>query len=57
MESFEHQVNKRLNQARDKAGNIALNNLDKDNRLVAMVNSGSKGNTNNISQIMACCGQ
>jgi len=57
MESFEHQVNKRLNEARDVSGNIALDNLDKDNRLVNMVKSGSKGNTNNISQIMACCGQ
>mmetsp|Transcript_29490 Transcript_29490/g.39227 ORF Transcript_29490/g.39227 Transcript_29490/m.39227 type:complete len:562 (+) Transcript_29490:326-2011(+) len=57
MESFEHQVNKRLNEARDVSGGIALKNLDKDNRLVNMVKSGSKGNTNNISQIMACCGQ
>ena len=43
--------------ARDKAGGTALDNLDKDNRLVNMVVSGSKGNTNNIAQIMACCGQ
>lgn len=57
MESFEHQVNRRLNAARDEAGNLALDNLDKDNRLVNMVISGSKGNKNNISQIMACCGQ
>lgn len=57
MESFEHQVNRRLNAARDEAGNIAIKNLDSDNRLVNMVVAGSKGNTNNISQIMACCGQ
>ena len=50
-------MNKRLNEARDVSGGIALKNLDKDNRLVNMVKSGSKGNTNNISQIMACCGQ
>ena len=49
MESFEHQVNKRLNAARDDAGKIALNNLDKDNKLVNMVVSGSKGGNNNIS--------
>ena len=49
MESFEHQVNKRLNEARDVSGNLALKNLDKDNRLVNMVKSGSKGNNNNIS--------
>ena len=57
MESFEHQVNKRLNKARDEAGNLCLDNLSKHNRLVNMVKSGSKGNNNNISQIMACCGQ
>ena len=57
MESFEHQVNKRLNEARDVAGRLCLDNLHKDNRLVNMVKSGSKGNNNNISQIMACCGQ
>ena len=57
MESFEHQVNKRLNKARDEAGTLCLNNLSKHNRLVNMVKSGSKGNENNISQIMACCGQ
>lgn len=57
MESFEHQINKSLNAARDEAGSLALKNLDKDNRLVNMVVSGSKGNNNNISQIMACCGQ
>lgn len=49
METFEHQVNKRLNAARDTSGTIALENLDKDNRLVNMVKSGSKGNNNNIS--------
>lgn len=57
IESFEHQVNRRLNAARDEAGRIALKALDSDNRLTNMVVAGSKGNTNNISQIMACCGQ
>ena len=46
-----------MNAARDEAGTIAIKNLDSDNRLVNMVVCGSKGGTNNISQIMACCGQ
>ena len=57
MESFEHRVNQKLNSARDEAGKIALEALPKTNRLVNMVNAGSKGNNNNISQIMACVGQ
>ena len=56
-ESFEHQVNKLLNQARNDAGQIALKSLEKTNRLKNMVIAGSKGNDNNISQIMACVGQ
>jgi len=57
IESCEFKVNSILNDARTKAGNIALGDLPMDNRLLAMVRSGSKGNDNNISQIMACCGQ
>ena len=57
MESFESKVNQTLNQARDIAGNIALNVLSSWNRLKAMVYSGSKGSNLNISQIMACVGQ
>jgi len=56
-ESFEVQVNKKLNDARDKSGNIALEGLSADNRLAAMVQAGSKGSNINISQIMACVGQ
>ena len=57
IESCEFKVNSILNDARTKAGNIALGDLPMDNRLLNMVRSGSKGNDNNISQIMACCGQ
>ena len=56
-ESFEHQVNKILNQARNDSGQIALKSLASHNRLKNMVIAGSKGNDNNISQIMACVGQ
>jgi DNA-directed RNA polymerase II subunit RPB1 len=57
MESFEHRINMKLNQARTDAGRIALDDLPPSNRLVNMVNAGSKGSDNNISQIMACVGQ
>ena len=55
-ESFEVQVNKRLNDARDKSGNLALDGLVPSNRLRNMVIAGSKGSNINISQIMACVG-
>ena len=56
-ESFEAQVNKRLNDARDKSGNLALDGLSQANRLINMVTAGSKGSNINISQIMGCVGQ
>ena len=46
-----------MNDARDKSGNIALEDLSNHNRLRNMVRAGSKGNNINISQIMACVGQ
>jgi DNA-directed RNA polymerase II subunit RPB1 len=57
LESYEFMVNLNLNNARDKAGNYALENLSTWNRLKAMVTAGSKGSNLNISQIMACVGQ
>lgn len=57
MESFEAEVNGVLNNARNDAGNIALEALDSSNRLKGMVFAGSKGSNMNISQIMACVGQ
>ena len=48
-ESFEAQVNKRLNDARDKSGNLALDGLSQANRLINMVTAGSKGSNINIS--------
>ena len=57
MESFEFEVNRILNDARDYAGNTALRDLYQWNRLKAMVTAGSKGSNLNISQIMACVGQ
>lgn len=56
-ESFEASVNKKLNDARDKSGNLAVDGLSSSNRLINMVVAGSKGSNINISQIMACVGQ
>uniref|UniRef100_K3ZN27 DNA-directed RNA polymerase subunit n=1 Tax=Setaria italica TaxID=4555 RepID=K3ZN27_SETIT len=57
MESFENQVNKVLNKARDDAGSSAQNSLSESNNLKAMVTAGSKGSFINISQMAACVGQ
>lgn len=54
---FETQVNNILNGAADEAGKVGLKSLGKDNRFVSMVNSGSKGNTLNISFMTSCLGQ
>jgi len=49
LQSFEADVNKTLNDARDKSGNIALDGLSASNRLRNMVTAGSKGSNINIS--------
>jgi len=56
-EGFEAQINEALRSALSLAGELALENLDPWNRLGNMVGCGSKGSTQNISQIMACVGQ
>ena len=56
-EFFEHKVNQELNKAITEAGKIGIQNLDEKNRATNMVNAGSKGNTLNISQMIACVGQ
>ena len=54
---FESKVNSLLNKTIKDTGSIALNNLDPKNRVLYMVNSGSKGKPTNISQMVACLGQ
>ena len=54
---FENQVNNILNKARDESGRVARDSLDKDNRFLMIVKSGSKGNMLNISQMIAGLGQ
>ncbi|KAK6461333.1 DNA-directed RNA polymerase II largest subunit [Scheffersomyces coipomensis] len=56
-ESFEHNVSRVLNQARDTAGRSAEMNLKDINNVKQMVTSGSKGSFINISQMSACVGQ
>ncbi|EGG15801.1 RNA polymerase II largest subunit [Cavenderia fasciculata] len=57
LESFEKEVNRVLNTARDDAGTSAQKSLQESNNVKAMVNAGSKGSFINISQMMACVGQ
>lgn len=56
-ESFETEVNKELNGARDRSGSSAQKSLPKSNNIKRMVSAGSKGSYINISQICACVGQ
>ena len=53
----EHEINHRLNQARDGMGRAAINTIKRDNRLFRMVSCGVKGSMMNILQIMAMVGQ
>jgi hypothetical protein len=48
------QVNRILNDARDKTGGSAKKSLTEYNNLKAMVVSGSKGSNINISQVIFC---
>tara|TARA_B100000214_G_scaffold342192_1_gene289814 strand:- start:2250 stop:6836 length:4587 start_codon:yes stop_codon:yes gene_type:complete len=56
-EYFEGKVNSLLNNTLKQTGNIGLENLDQKNRVTNMVNSGSKGKSTNVAQIVACLGQ
>ncbi|CCE61385.1 hypothetical protein TPHA_0A03070 [Tetrapisispora phaffii CBS 4417] len=56
-ESFEDNVVRFLNEARDKAGRLAEVNLNDLNNVKQMVSAGSKGSFINIAQMSACVGQ
>ncbi len=56
-ESFESEVNKVLNRARDTSGTSAQKSLKEQNNVKQMVVAGSKGSFINISQMTACVGQ
>ena len=54
-QTFENQVNKILNEARDKTGSSAQKSLSEFNNFKSMVVSGSKGSKINISQVRGGC--
>ncbi|KAL9939377.1 hypothetical protein V8E36_002190 [Tilletia maclaganii] len=56
-ESFESNVNRTLNKARDTVGSEAEKKLPDWNNVKQMVIAGSKGSFINISQMSACVGQ
>ncbi len=56
-QTFENQVNRILNDARDKTGASAKRSLTEFNNFKIMVVAGSKGSDINVSQVIACVGQ
>jgi len=56
-EFFESEVNSLLNDTLNETGKLGLSTLDEKNRATFMVNSGSKGKSTNIAQMVACLGQ
>lgn len=57
MVEFENRVNNILNSATEQSGKVGRKSLNKQNRFVMIVNSGSKGSVLNISQMISCLGQ
>jgi DNA-directed RNA polymerase beta' subunit len=57
-DKFEEEVNKILNEAIKESGKVGLQKIDDiNNRMINMIKAGSKGNSPNISQMIACLGQ
>ncbi len=56
-EEFEAKAFAILNKATEESGNVGVESLSKENRLMAMVRSGSKGDRTNVAQMIACVGQ
>ena len=56
-QEFEDQAYSILNSANGAAEKAVKESLSSENRLVAMINSGSKGKWLNIAQMIACLGQ
>jgi DNA-directed RNA polymerase II subunit RPB1 len=56
-EEFEAKCIGILGKATDDAGKVGVNSLSGENRLMAMVRSGSKGDKTNVAQMIACLGQ
>jgi DNA-directed RNA polymerase II subunit RPB1 len=56
-EKFENSIMDTLNKTISETGKIGLKSLDKNNRMIDMVTSGSKGSVINVSQMISCLGQ
>ena len=56
-ETLEREINNILSRARDKAGELALKSLDKNNPLYIMTISGARGSSLNVAQLTALLGQ
>eukprot|EP00747_Dinoflagellata_sp_TGD_P161077 gnl/TRDRNA2_/TRDRNA2_178045_c0_seq8.p1 gnl/TRDRNA2_/TRDRNA2_178045_c0~~gnl/TRDRNA2_/TRDRNA2_178045_c0_seq8.p1 ORF type:complete len:1521 (-),score=-42.62 gnl/TRDRNA2_/TRDRNA2_178045_c0_seq8:230-4792(-) len=56
-QTLEKIINQVLNKAREDTGEMVQRSLSHCNNLKRMVTSGSKGNNNNISQVIACVAQ
>ena len=56
-EDFETKMNGLMGRAVNKAGKIGLKSLSRENRMINMVKAGSKGNSINVGQMIACVGQ
>ena len=56
-EEFENQILQQLNQAASKSGIEGSNEINSNNRMICIVNSGSKGSALNIGQMSSCVGQ
>jgi DNA-directed RNA polymerase II subunit RPB1 len=56
-EYFEDSVTNLLNEATKGIGNIGMENINDDNRMLNMIKSGSKGNTINLVQMVGSLGQ
>ena len=54
---FELQILYHLNQATAESGKMGLKYLSSENRMIQIVDSGSKGSKLNIGQMIACVGQ
>jgi len=56
-EKFENSIMDILNKTISETGKIGLKSLDKNNRMIDMITSGSKGSVINVSQMISCLGQ
>jgi len=56
-ETFEEQVSKRLNEARNETGKLVREAVPETNNIKRMASSGSKGKDINLAQIIACVAQ